>query len=255
MGYEIPFSSDVTRRVRIYSREWMSLLRSANRKDQRSEALGGHPRFKASAKADREERKELGKALKRLVKREHAMGDWLQEQDTAACHVGYVLGAIRNPHRFPSQQCTEGHHLLPTFDADEPCPAETTPKRGEDPKPCKGTVKPPRTSTGCRAITHYFGLMPGQDGRLIELKKGEQASFDPEARRAILQPGGVAEQMLRQHSPYREIYDEEKERLIDDRDLPDWRADKIARIIMSKEWLRDLLMEWKDRVPLAEAAA
>lgn len=186
------------------------------------------------------------------------VNDWRRDTfDERGARVATVLAMIRNPHRFPSQKCTEGHHLLPTFSIGEPCPCETTARRGGEPDPCTGTIEVRRHGTGSRAVWHMLGLYPVGDGngngkvRLATYRKGIQGSHNRHGKTAILMPQGIAQQFYMQGSRYAEVYYREKMRLAAKH--PDRTAghiDSMARVIAAKEWAADLLREWKLRVPL-----
>jgi len=186
------------------------------------------------------------------------MADWLEGAKTRGARVAVVLTTIRHPHRFPSQRCSNGCHLLPTFRPGEPCPCVTTPEKGGDPKACGGAIQGQRPGTGRRALWHMLGLYPVENGdgrtRLATYRKGVQGSHNREAKTAILMPQGVAQQFYMQGSRYEEVYRREKERLVAKN--PEWplmKTEMTARVIAAKAWSGDLLMEWKKRVPLPDS--
>jgi hypothetical protein len=118
----------------------------------------------------------------------------------------------------------------------------------------------PRTTSGVRSLWHYAGLHV-VEGRLPRPRKGRRADWDPRARLAVLQPGGIAEQIVRHRVPgYRDVYDRARGRLQErgtvepacvsevaggGAALQPWRADRIARTIAAKALLGDLLSAWK----------
>lgn len=153
----------------------------------------------------------------------------------------------------------------------DPCPVET------HDGPCTGTLLAPRPGTGVRSLWHYCGLHV-VDGRSPRKTKGKVADWNPVARTIVLMPGGIAEQIVRLRVPkYRERYDEVKERLTNERavgalgtealrgaladgteadvsggsetscGLRPIQIDAIARKVAAKEFIGDLLMEWKRR--------
>ena len=104
--------------------------------------------------------------------------------------------------------------------------------------------------------------------------RGKQADWQPMLRTLLLQPDGIADQIIKHRTPkYRDIYDAAKERIAlrgaesppvsetslgsaqsigEDADIPDESGNaigasphKIARVITAKAFLADLLMEWK----------
>ena len=153
----------------------------------------------------------------------------------------------------------------------DPCPVET------HDGPCTGTLLAPRPGTGVRSLWHYCGLHV-VDGRSPRKQKGKVADWNPVARTIVLMPGGIAEQIVRLRVPkYRDRYDEVKERLHNERavdgvefegdsgaladgsevencsvsetvrGLRPIQIDAIARKVAAKQFIGDLLMEWKRR--------
>jgi hypothetical protein len=78
-------------------------------------------------------------------------------------------------------------------------------------------------------------------------RRGVQCDWKPELRTLALGPDGLADQIIKHRTPtYRDVYDETKARKVaDDPDMPPWKAHKIARVVASKAFLGDLLVEWK----------
>jgi hypothetical protein len=124
--------------------------------------------------------------------------------------------------------------------------------------------------------------MPGADGAIVRRRKGEQASYSPQARALVLGPDGLADQIKR-HVPddmttspkhddgccnacsskhkrvacetlkrYGAVYAWKKALLVRDRVgeaegmLTAGRADKIARVVAAKQFVGDLLVAWKE---------
>lgn len=184
--------------------------------------------------------------------RKHIMWPWLSQfSGLGGAHTARLLAIIGNPTRFPGQACSEGHLMPPKEMVDGACPQ--TNAEGE---PCPGTMGEPRRGTGVRALWHYCGLHV-VDGRAPRRQRGRQITWNPSARTSLMQPGGIAEQIVRHRTPvYREIYDLAKERLTTreairahENDpslgLPPHRIDRIARTIAAKAFVGDLLVEWK----------
>lgn len=254
-GYEIPYVDPITEDIDLYRRAWDDCMRTRIRLTNRgTDYVTGESRSDlmleiASVFEGSEAR--IRRRLERMI-REHPMGDWLVEAKTAGARVATILTTIRHPHRFPSQQCSEGCHLLPTFEEGVPCPCVTTPEKDGEPEPCKGIVQKPRPHTGCRSLWHMLGLYPQEDSkgvvRLASYRRGVQGSFNREAKSAIMMPKGIAEQFYLQGSRYAEPYYEAKERLAEER--PDWtpmHVHQTAKVIAAKAWSGDLLQEWKRR--------
>lgn len=258
MGYEIPYADPITAEIDLYRRSWEDLMRMRIRLENRGidhDTGAVRSQFLLDmAEITRASEDKVGRRLEKLI-RDHPMADWLADAKTQGKRVATILTTIRHPHRFPSQMCSEGCHLLPTFDAGEPCPCETTPEKDGDPEPCAGVVQEKRRGTGCRALWKMLGLYPvttkkGKT-RLATYMKGVQGSHSSAAKTAILMPQGIAQQFYMQGSPYEDVYRQEKERLAAKN--PDWPLMKVemtARVIAAKAWSGDLLVEWKQRVSL-----
>lgn len=211
----------------------------------------------------------------------HPLADWFPK-GLGGVHVARLVALIDDPWRFPGRRCTVGHYMtvaVPHVERDEPvgdgdsCPVETLDG------PCTGTLLSPRPGTGVRSLWHYCGLHV-VDGRAPRKTKGQRSDWNPVARTIVLMPGGIAEQIVRLRVPkYRERYDEVKERLTRERgaevtgvtdiasgpalsDGPEVvgrdaiaslsglrpiQIDAIARKVAAKEFIGDLLMEWKRR--------
>lgn len=262
MYYEIPYADPITENIDLYLRSWDDLMRQRIRLNNRAvDKVSGEVRSEFlgdMADIIQTSENKVRRRLEGLI-RDHPMADWLEEAKTRGARVATVLAMIRNPHRFPGQKCSEGHYMLPTFEAGEPCPcAAEVESRGDDPKPCPGAVQEPRPHTGCRSLWHMMGLYPvttkkGEE-RLATYRKGVQGSHNRKVKTAVLMPQGIAQQFYMQGSRYAEPYYDAKARLADkhpDR-APGW-LDATARVIAAKEWAGDLLMEWKERVPLRSA--
>jgi hypothetical protein len=222
-----------------------------------------------SAKA-MEER--LGTTLSKML-RQHVLWPWLsQYPGLGGVHTARVIAKVRDPRRFPGQQCDLGHTTTPDHAIGDQCPL-TDP----DGVQCPGRMAAPRSGTGVRSLWHYCGLhvVNGQSPRKT---KGQRADWDPIARTAILQPSGIADAIVRSRVPrYRDIYDATKARLISERGadlasvvdtssgtaliegsevaesngidrehgLRPFQIDAIARKVAAKAFVGDLLIEWK----------
>lgn len=104
---------------------------------------------------------------------------------------------------------------------------------------CVGVMLPPRPGTGVRSLWHYFGVHV-VDGKLPQRRKGQQADWNPTGRTLLLQPKGIADQIIiHRPEPYRTTYDEARER---------GKYHSVARIIAAKQFLGDLLIIWKEAV-------
>lgn len=214
----------------------------------------------------------MGKALEL-----HPLAEWLPT-GLRGPQVCRVLGMIGDPWRFPGRPCAEGHHM-PSYHVGL-CGARV--KKGKDQEDagfarCDAPIGKVRPGSGTRALWHYLGLHV-VEGSMPKRKRGEQATWKPSGRTAVLMPQGIADQIvMRKISPWREIYDETKFRLERERGagvvgeidsncgisgdaaardiaiesgcgsspLPPWRIHKIARTVAAKAFVADLLAEWK----------
>lgn len=233
--------------------------------------------------------------------RSHRLWPWLSQfPGLGGAHTALVIGRIGDPRRYPGQRCSEGHYLAPLYKVGAVCPvtlaAEVAPATdsvagGEEESlasggdretdarcACKGTMREARTTTGVSSLWHWAGLHV-VDGRAPTKRRGVQADWEPRVRASVMQPGGIAEQIVRLGVPrYVDIYRAAKERLVlrvvetptenetvyDDateeqrvgegtrkielapaRPLRLFEADRIARKIAAKAFLGDLLVEWK----------
>jgi hypothetical protein len=220
----------------------------------------------------------------------HPLWDWLPS-GLRGVHVARLVALIDDPWRFPGRRCTVGHYLSVAADDDEsvglagdgdPCPVGT--HEGS----CTGTLLPPRSGSGVRSLWHYCGLHV-VDGRSPRKRKGSIADWSPIARTVVLMPGGIAEQIVRQRVvKYRDTYDLTKDRLTRERGAAGWIANDtdvgdaltdgpavethhgiemrsglrpiqiegIARKVAAKQFIGDLLIEWKHRTEVgAESVA
>lgn len=224
-------------------------------------------------------------ALKRAL-REHPLWPWLSDyRGMGGAHVARLMARIRDPRRFPGQQCENGHTMAPLYEVGSECPIRSVEDEG-----CGGLMLPPRETTGVRSLWHYCGLHV-VDGRSPRKQKGQRATWDVISRTSILQPDGIADAIIKNRTPhYRDVYDIAKARLARERGIV--VADEIesetgpegvdesgrvdgadrtaetagddglrpiqiherARKIAVKEFVADLLMQWKRIAKSGESA-
>jgi hypothetical protein len=243
----------------------------------------------------------IARALTRTL-RSHDLWPWLSQfPGLGGAHTALVIGRIGDPRRYPGQRCSEGHYLPPVYTVGDPCPivgdrreiehevgdgaelAGTDERRSESDglRVCPGVMLEPRTTSGVRSLWHWAGLH-ADEGRAPRKRKGQRCTWEPRVRASVMQPGGIAEQIVRLSVPhYVDIYREAKARLIlrvpdqrlvsegrcggailngrtaatpceveesSGRPLRLFEADRIARKIAAKAFLGDLLTEWKRSV-------
>jgi hypothetical protein len=202
----------------------------------------------------------------------HVMGDWMPK-GLGGVRMAIVLSIIGNPWRFPGQKCTKGHHWplrefiddRPNLPVGSPCLfKEMSIIDGEEGKSCVGTMLAPERGTGVSHLWSLGGFAPDKiTNRLPRRQKGQQAKYNSKLRTQFLMPDfGIADQVIKHKTPiYRELYDTTKtnlrNRLIKegiDEKIVNGKAHSIARVVISKAILGDLLMEWKKRT-VAERGA
>lgn len=150
--------------------------------------------------------------------RRHPLWPWLKQfPGLGGAHVALLIGRIGDPRRFPGQRCTEGHYLPPLYAVGAPCPIAASRRENEQlngdgldaaraderstvteiHRVCPGVMLPPRTTTGVRSLWHWAGLHVLDDGRAPRKRKGVQGDWEPRVRASVMQPGGIAEQIVR----------------------------------------------------------
>ncbi len=193
-----------------------------------------------------------------------------------------AIAVIGDPRRFPGQQCSIGHTLPPMYEPGDQCPVTATEKLteidgsagGGDDLPtadapteiearnggfsdtaaetatesetlvgrCVGVMRPPRPHSGVRSLWHYAGLHV-VNGQLPKRRKGTQIDWNPTLRTLALQPHGIADQIIvHRTEPYRGLYDQARTRD---------KYHNVARTIIAKAFLGDLLVEWKRLVEVS----
>lgn len=290
---------EIDERKRRENRLGHHLYGSRKWTDDERAALAAHPQVLRYMVNDRGQYVESVERLRRLLERElrrHVLWPWLAPlTGLAGSRTAKVIAEIGDPWRFPGQRCTGAvddrgrlvrHYFRPVFEPGEPCPvadpvpesdgagsgggaagdgrAESSPEiESAVGASCPGVMEKPRTNTGVRSVWHYFGLMPGDDGRLAHRRGGVQCSYSPQRQSMVLGslsgPDGIGNQIkMRRPQPYADVYDREKahklagevetrpESEVTD-GLPRWRADRHGQILAAKKFVGDLLVEWKRR--------
>lgn len=124
-------------------------------------------------------------------------------------HVARLVALIGDPRRFPGQRCTAGHTSVPAFSVGDLCPVANS--FGA----CDGLMLLPRPGPGVRSLWHYLGLHV-VEGRSPRKTRGQKADWNPIGRTIVLQPDGIADQIVRQRTePYRGVYEKAKSRLVE----------------------------------------
>lgn len=201
---------------------------------------------------------------------------WLgQHPGVRGVHVARLVSIIGDALRFPGQPCTLGHIVPARYTVGDQCPAIT--RSGEEFVRCEGIVGPQRRGSGTRSVWHYLGLH-AIDGHSPRKQKGQRADWNMEGRSAVLQPGGIAEQIVRLNvEPWVGIYRATKDRLTRERGIESLggsetdagpaltdgpevdrtaeivtnnglrpiQIDHIARKVAAKQFVADLLAEMK----------
>lgn len=232
-------------------------------------------------------------ALRQLKKAwaQHPLWPWLSQfPGLGGAHTAIVISAIADPRKFPGQRCSVGHYHAPGLEVGSPCPyvaeraREVEDTDGDEDAGavvagCPGVMLPPRLGTGVRSVWHYLGLHV-EEGRSPRKRKGQRVSWHPVARASVLQPDGIADQIIKwKPQPYRDTYDAMKERLLRERGVveppveieattgdPSETAERveyavesatchgplrliqahdIARKVAAKQFIGDAVVEWK----------
>lgn len=167
--------------------------------------------------------------------RKHSLWPWLSQfPGLGGAHSALIIGRIGDPRRFPGQRCTEGHYLpADVYEVGTACPVavhgdefDVDVGGGQDSgaaEPflesdatagCSGVLLPPRPGTGVRSVWHWAGLHADAEGRAPRRRKGVKSDWEPRVRSSVMQPGGIAEQIVRLNVPhYADVYRETKARL------------------------------------------
>lgn len=178
----------------------------------------------ATIAATMETREAIGKRMAAVL-RKHPLYPWMKAHRgfPKAAHTARLISAIGDPLRFPGRRCSNGHYLPEDYHGDA-CPLLVySGEQGEESgknegAPCGAAVSSRRRGTGVRSVWHYCGLHV-VDGRMPKQKKGQQGTWNPAVRDALLKPDvGLAAQLIRQRvEPWRSIYDEAKKRITRER--------------------------------------
>lgn len=177
----------------------------------------------------RDLRDKVGARMTKEMKR-HVLWSWLEQHPgVRGVHTARIISMIGDPLRFPGRKCANGHYLP----ADHVGPCNQYSANGsEDDKVwsvCGAEVGPVRPGTGTRALWHYLGLHV-VDGRMARKRKGQQCSWNPAGRTALLQPDGVADQIVKHRvQPWRAVFDETKERIARE------RGAEVPRVIVGHD--------------------
>lgn len=229
---------------------------------------------------------QLGRELVRTLRRHPLWNPFLRRlPGVGGVHMARLISRIRDPLKFPGRRCSAGHYLPADFTG-AVCPVilrragvgdeldrDDGPSEGVEAGadgqveiehrggPCLNAVGSIRPGTGVRSLWHFTG-MHVVDGHSARRVRHVKASWDPIARTCLMQPGGIAEQIVRLRvEPYRsDAYDQTRvrleqrgvvewsgiEKIRGTSQLPPWRIDRIARVVAAKSLLGDLLIAWKE---------
>ncbi len=175
---------------------------------------GSPPLEKILTQAAEDTKKIESRLDRRLIAmlKQHVLWDWLEPHPgVRGAHVARLISMIGDPHRFPGRLCNDGHHLAADWVGD--CP-RLCGEKGEKPHGCGAAVGPLRRGTGVRSVWHYFGQHVDGNGRAPRMRKGQQCTWTPMGRACLLQPDGIADQIVRHRvEPWRGKYDETKKRV------------------------------------------
>lgn len=144
--------------------------------------------------------------------RKHALWPWLSEfKGLGGVHTARVIATIRDPWRFPGLMCERGHYVSATYGG-EACPVVSLDAGDHERGRCLAPVAR-RPHSGTRSVWHYFGVHV-VDGGAARKRKGARCDWDPIGRAALLQPDGLADQIVKHRTPvYRDKYDRKRDQL------------------------------------------
>lgn len=266
-----------THRLALRARQWMTYRDVLQATKQRWSQSGETKRIWLSEYAEMsaselESRKQGWSYRTKKLLKQHPLWPWLEgKRGLSGPTTAYIIGKIRDPHRFPGQKCEKGHYVRPVFEEGASCPVDDSAESGSPDDQCGAPLLKPRDGTGVRSLHHYMGLFPGANKQ-----KGQQSTWNPELKGLCLAPEtGLATQiLLHKTEPYLTTFREEKERLKRERgyrsngervgpvesaseneiacgELPPLiKLHRIAQTIAIKRFCGDLLMEWKQVQPL-----
>lgn len=274
------YRDQTTRQLAYLASTWDSLHKTWQALDRRAEAGSPalSPLMADLADGLKASRDQVGRKLSSVLE-DHPLWPWLEPlAGVRGVHTARVISLIGDPLRFPGRKCAAGHHVPEDYDA-ETCPVPLW-QDGES-EICGDKIGPVRRGTGVRSVWHFLGLHVDETGRSPRKRKGVKCTWNPIGRTACLQPDGIADQIIRHRvDPYRTTYDEQKARLEEERgirsevdleiesrsgadgngsgaDVPceiaspvgsalrPFQVHGIARKIAVKQFVGDLLVEWK----------
>ena len=258
------FDSPITALLKLYA----DVFRGIQRERKANEQRGAAP----MVAAQRVHEQRISDFLAALLQR-HPLWPFLESQNgMKTALAGRFIGEIGHPHKYPGQPCADGHHIAPGSAPDGTCPVVVWKEvKSEDRKkePCGAALLPPRQKgTGVRSLWHQMGChtVDGHAPTLALLKRedGGYDTRDWNARLktlAMMPQVGLAEQIVKHKpEPYFQKYTETMVRKAAERGITGdltitgnkdlMRARHIARVVAVKAWAGDLLVAWKEAVPL-----
>jgi hypothetical protein len=188
---------------------WQANERRANGCTPDGELLNPmlNPTLSAAAEQLMKIREGVGRELQKTLKK-HILWSWLEQHPgVRGVHVARLVGLIADPLRFPGKHCEMKHHVPSDYFG--LCPHSI---QNDDEKwvVCETEIGPQRKGTGVRALWKYLGVHV-EDGKSPRKRKGVQCSWNPRGRTMLLQPKGIADQIIQQRvEPWRGIYDKKK---------------------------------------------
>ena len=257
------FDSPITALLKLYA----DVYRGAQRERKANEQRGAF----AIVEVQRQQETRISDFLAALLQR-HPLWPFLENQGgMKTALAGRFIGEIGHPHKYPGQCCVDGHHIAPFSASGDTCPvviwkdAKSEERRHE---PCGAALLPPRQKgTGVRSLWHQMGChtVDGHAPTLAGLKRedGGYDTRDWNARLktlAMMPQVGLAEQIVKHKpEPYFQRYTETLARKAEEAGVTDLTAKgnkdliharHIARVVAVKAWAGDLLIAWKEAVPL-----
>jgi hypothetical protein len=244
------YRDQVTHSLGLLSSTWESLHKTWQATEKR--ATYGSPKLAVAlagwAEALKKQRDQVGVKMTAELK-QHALWPWLfKHPGVRGVHVARVISMIGDPLRFPGRLCVAGHHAA----EDQAGTCAQKVERSGKWEPCGLPLCEIRPGTGVRSLWHYLGLHV-VEGRLARKRKGHQATWNPAGRTALLQPDGVADQIIKLRvAPWRAIYDATKARVAAERGAEVYgesekRSDLPSPAALVQEGRADLRVETERR--------
>ena len=221
------YRDPVTEGMGLLASAWDSLHKTYQANLLRSQHGSPYlePILAGAAEETKRARDRVGSKLMLLMKR-HPVWPWLAEHPgVRGVHTARLISCIGDPLRFPGCACEKSHYL-PEDHGATACPVLVYGEEKGSSDLCGAPIGSRRRGTGVRALWHFCGVHVDSDGRSPRKRKGVKCTWNPMARTCLLQPDGIADQIVRQRcEPWRTVYDKKKSKVKKERG-----ADSVSAI-------------------------